>query len=119
MFILTLFYKYDLTQKRSRTDKEKRIRFHDPFFSYTKFVGATRRIILRDPTLFIKKRKSRTIGRECCRRRILCSCNISGVVPSIARSYGAGLCLGPHTMVSSASPLVLMLGFCHYYILLQ
>lgn len=35
MFVLTLFYKYDSTQKRGRTDKEKRIRFHDPFFFHT------------------------------------------------------------------------------------
>jgi predicted AAA+ superfamily ATPase len=35
MFILTLFYKYDSTRKRGRTDKEKRIRFHDPFFFHT------------------------------------------------------------------------------------
>lgn len=31
MFVLTLFYKYDINKKEKRTDKDKKIRFHDPF----------------------------------------------------------------------------------------
>jgi uncharacterized protein len=31
MFVLTLFYRYDTVKKEKRTDKDKKIRFHDPF----------------------------------------------------------------------------------------